>query len=157
MQDKKTLGNQVENVLASHPNARNDDDVLMAYLVRDYYFSAFDAGITPFCQNVEPSIGYGTWRQEDAKRDILYIIGLIKGLPNRESVRRWRAHIQNTEKRYLPTEEHVAVQRGWNAMDWKAALFLGNAVSAFDDADAIAAINEIDAMDAFKEQRERMF
>lgn len=43
-------------------------------------------------------------------------------LPTEDAVKRLRAKIQNEDKKFLPTNKEVAIQRGWKENEWLEAL-----------------------------------
>jgi hypothetical protein len=42
----------------------------------------------------------------------------LEKLPPQSSIKRIRCMIQNDEKKYPPTDEHVAKLRGWDTKNW---------------------------------------
>lgn len=41
---------------------------------------------------------------------------------SRDDIKRWRARIQNEEKKFVPTNKKVALQRKWKEEEWREAL-----------------------------------
>ena len=98
--DIKTLKKQVAATLEKYPQTRNSDKKLTIYLWLEFY----------------PQFVRKNDRQ-------MYIpIDYIMDLPSQDGIKRVRAHIQNTEKRLLPTSLEVALERGWLEDDWKKAM-----------------------------------
>ena len=97
LRDIKALYNQVEYCLEHFPETRNSDTTLEIKLWETFYpEDAFKDGMIMFAP------------------DVLYM------LPHGEEVSRIRRKIQNDEKRFIPTDEYVAVKRGWKAEEWRA-------------------------------------
>jgi hypothetical protein len=97
----KTLKKQVENILGNFPEARNSDKYLTITVWRTFY-RKFISNPDELCAK-------------------LYLNDIMN-LPSQDGIKRIRAHIQNTEKRFLPTDIDIAKERGWREEDWKKAL-----------------------------------
>lgn len=89
----KTLKKQVEYVLENFEQTRNSDVKLTIFIWQEFY----DVG-------------------EFIRLERLFEI------PTQEAVKRARAKIQNTERRFPPTNWEVAEQRDWQKDVWQKAL-----------------------------------
>src|SRR5690606_21326136 len=96
----KKLKYQVEFVLENEERARNDDNFLHEVLIRTFY--------RQYLVNIDGAMGVK--------------LSSFADLPNRETIKRVRAKIQNTEGRFVPTSWQVAKARQWNEDKWKQAL-----------------------------------
>lgn len=92
------LKNAIEYILKTHPSTRDSDITLMIELWKYYYPS---------------SLMTGKSGNQAVLLDKLY------DLPREDNIKRLRAHIQNVDKKYLPTNWHVAKQRKINEQEWK--------------------------------------
>lgn len=90
------LKNQIEAVLTCEPETRNSDILLLIRVWQKYY---------------------GVY-------DVIMVNDIFK-LPQENSISRLRRQIQNDEKRLLPTDEKIALERGWKADEWKRILGYG--------------------------------
>ena len=88
-----TLKNQIEQILETVTPARNSDLVLMINVWRKFY-----------------NVG------DYVKLEFMH------ELPNEASICRLRRKIQNHEKKFIPTDEKVAKDRGWKEEEWKRYL-----------------------------------
>lgn len=97
-----TLKKQVEFILEFYPETRNSDKLLTIKVWKNFY------GQFVIDKSVE-------------EYSYIYLKNIME-LPSQDGIKRVRAHIQNTEKRFLPTDIDVAKERGWREEDWKRAL-----------------------------------
>ena len=102
MRNLKLLKDQVEYALETVPATRDSDKHLTWAVWGSFY-------------GIPESI---TW-------------DIFKDLPTEDNIKRIRAHIQNTLKRYLPTTWAVAQARGWSEKAWRE--LLGYQPGLFDD------------------------
>lgn len=103
----KTLKSQVRYCLEYFPPTRNSDIRLMLEVWQQFYpekIGRIDG------KNV-------VWLQE------------LYELPREDNIKRLRAKIQNVEREFLPTEQSVAVKRGFEVDEWKRELY-GNPIGA---------------------------
>lgn len=99
--NKKLLTNQIENILASVPGSRNSDIVLTIEIWKTYYRQfIYWKGITPFVELAD-----------------------LFELPREDNIKRIRAIIQNVQRRYLPTDPGILIERAKLSKEWKE--FLG--------------------------------
>lgn len=105
----KTLVKQVQSILRDIPQARNSDITLMTELWRRYY---------PEYIFTESDI------------DCIALVNLFN-LPREDNIKRIRAKIQNEERRFLPTEPMVFVERAKLSREWKK--FLGYKINKNPD------------------------
>jgi len=94
----KTLIKQVENVLLRHPQTRNSDIDLMITIWEEYYSELID---------------------EEGK---IKLHSLFE-LPREDHIKRIRTKIQNEERRFLPTDLGILIERAKLSDEWKR--FLG--------------------------------
>lgn len=99
MQELKTLKEQVEYVLEKFDIARNSDKYLTWRVWVIFY-------------NVNKVVDFQQFMK----------------LPSEDNVKRIRAHIQNVEKRFIPTAEEIAIERGWKIDEWRKLMgyFVGD-------------------------------
>lgn len=83
---------RVIQLLTDHPHLRNNDFLLQLAYLRDH------EGL-----KIEPL----TFNRAQELSSIM------------ESIRRCRQHIQNDEKRLVPTSHKVAMKRRWNSEEWR--------------------------------------
>jgi len=93
----RTLKDKVEVILEHIPETRNNDKLLTIKLWREFFPSIIKEGVKVFLED-------------------------ILELPSQDGIKRVRAHIQNKEKRLIPTELKIAQARGWLEDEWKSAL-----------------------------------
>jgi hypothetical protein len=84
---------RVERLLHNHPDTRNNDLYLQWLYLMEY--EELDM----------PFVKYA---------DMARLSSVM------ESIRRCRQKIQNTEKKYPPTDQEIAKRRGWAEEDWRA-------------------------------------
>lgn len=87
------LYNQVLKGLEEVEDNRNSDISLMIWIWRKYY-------------NVDDSVS----------------VNQLYDLPTQENIKRYRAKIQNDEKKFLPTSWEVAKARKWKEQEWRHLL-----------------------------------
>lgn len=92
----KNLKDQVEHILEHYPESRNYDRRLTIELWKMFYPEMTPNG----CIDLED----------------------IMELPSQDGIKRLRATIQNDERRYPPTDQKIAEERGWLEDEWKKAL-----------------------------------
>jgi hypothetical protein len=51
--------------------------------------------------------------------DMRLTFSRLNELPPQSSIKRIRCMIQNDEKKYPPTDEHIAKLRGWDTKNWE--------------------------------------
>ena len=90
-----TIKNRVKEVLRAIPQTRNDDKLLVIE-----YWKRFSPTLIRMGQN----------RQGQSSEHIELVS--IHHLQSGSGIVRLRAHIQNTEHEYLPTDPEVAIRRG---------------------------------------------
>lgn len=95
----KNLKAKVEYCLQTLPESRNSDITLMIEIWRRYYSQR----VLTFSH---------------LHGDFINTVSLYH-LPRQDSIKRIRAHFQNVEKKYLPTDWKVAKQRKINESEWK--------------------------------------
>lgn len=100
----KKIKDKVEYILSKYPEARNSD----AELTKLFWGTFHKDIIIPVKVNGELVKGI-------ALRN-------LKRVVSQSTIIRWRAHIQNTRKMYIPTEWKVAKRRGIAENDWKRIL-----------------------------------
>lgn len=93
-----TLKTQIENILRDTPATRDSDITLMIEVWNRYYPHAIMTG-------------------SSGKKAVL--LDNMYDLPREDNIKRMRAHIQNVDKKYLPTTWSVAKQRKINEQEWK--------------------------------------
>lgn len=95
----RVLKEQVEYCLVKYPDTRNSDKLLTW-------------SVWMLFHGVEHSVTKEQFMQ----------------LPTEDHIRRVRAHIQNIEKLYIPTDWKVAEQRNWIQNEWRRSLgyFVGD-------------------------------
>ena len=96
------LKDQVEYTLETYPKTRDSDKLL----TWDIWITFYDATM---------------YINKDQ----------FMNLPSEDNIKRIRAHIQNTLKRYLPMTWAVAEARGWSEKAWRE--LLGYQPGLFDD------------------------
>lgn len=105
---KQTLKNQVEFILTTIPATRNSDITLTIELWKYYYKASI------------------------LERNGEYYIGLkqLFDLPREDNIKRIRAQIQNEDRRLLPTDLNILIERARASKEWKDflgyATFMGN-------------------------------
>lgn len=92
-----SLRNQVEKILELYPETRNSDIFLTVAIWKKYYSDKVHQGFQD--------------------RDFVYLRDLLN-LPREDNVKRIRAHIQNVQHRFLPTDIKVFRQRKINEIWW---------------------------------------
>lgn len=96
----KTLKKKVEYILTTEPETRNSDITLTIKLWKHYYPDYLIESKGKFYINVESLF-------EIARED---------------HIKRYRAEIQNVEKRYLPTDMKILIQRAKLSIEWQKEL-----------------------------------
>jgi len=99
--DIKTLKQQIEYVLENQPETRNSDKLLTISIWRIFHKDLL-------CH-------------VDRVGETVPIYNILD-LPSESSVTRIRAMVQNRDKRFLPTDIDIAIERGWRESDWKIAM-----------------------------------
>lgn len=97
--DLKKIKVQVEEVLERNPKARNSDKELAILVWKTFYpnlVQVRDGG------------------------SMIFLADLYE-LPSYDTISRWRRKFQE-ENRFPPTDEKIAIERGWKTDDWLAAL-----------------------------------
>lgn len=97
----KSLKRQVEYILMTIPETRNDDITLMIELWKKFYPNHIKRGY-------QGTIGI--W------------LSSLYDLPREDGIKRVRADWQNTKHKYLPTRLAVAIARGVTEDEWRVSM-----------------------------------
>lgn len=100
---KKTLKKQVEYILTTNPDTRNSDITLTIELWKYYYPQSI------------------IW--SDKTQAYYVALNKLFDLPREDNVKRIRAEIQNVERRLLPTDLNIMIERARMSKEWRE--FLG--------------------------------
>jgi len=76
----------------------------------------------PETRNCDISLSIQVWRKFYGFRGLVIRADDLYIWPSQASIQRWRATIQNEDKKYLPTVWAVAKRRKMNEREWKEAL-----------------------------------
>lgn len=105
---KNELYTKVETVLEADPQSRDDDVRLWIMVARKFYSQyIFKRTIS---EVIPPSV-------LEVSRQSIFLRDILK-LPKQYDVQRYRTHIQNVEKRFLPTKIEVVKARRMNEQVW---------------------------------------
>lgn len=96
---KKLIYKQIVTILINYPESRNNDLLLTKLIWKTFY-----SGRMKQSQDGETYV----------RLDDIFI------LPREDSIKRIRCMIQNTERRYLPTDKKVLKERITKSSEWKA-------------------------------------
>jgi len=94
------LYDQILWVLKNYTDSRNSDFILRWKLWEAFYPHLIH----------QDGLRWFVYKEDEAR------------LPNQDDIKRIRAHIQNDEKLYPPTDWAVAKQRKWLEQEWRAAM-----------------------------------
>ena len=97
----KTLRGQVEHILETIPETRNDDIRLTLEIWKAFY--------------------PGFIKRDENNYSIIRLADIWE-MPREDNVKRVRAQIQNEERRFLPTSPEVLKKRGMLTEEWRKAL-----------------------------------
>lgn len=104
---KNELYSKVETVLEADPESR-DDDVRLWIMVARTFYPQYKMKVSM----IDPVDG-----TEHAGVECIKFRDILK-LPKQYDVQRYRTHIQNVEKRFLPTKIEVVKARRMNEQVW---------------------------------------
>lgn len=96
--NKQTLTQQIEFILSTTPESRNSDITLTMELWQHYYKDLFI-----YSKSGKPFVA----------------LERLFDLPREDNIKRIRAKIQNEERRYLPTNVEVLIERAKLSKEWK--------------------------------------
>ena len=91
-----TMEKKVEKILYWYPDTRNSDALLTKLIWEKYYRCTYPLSEERFLE--------------------------LMRIASQETIKRFRAYIQNTKKKYPPTIWKVARWRGWKEKEWKIVL-----------------------------------
>ena len=97
----KRLKEQDAFILETLPETRDDDILLWLQLIRKYY-------------------SHMTFKDNEEKQCVM--LRKILDMPKQYDVQRYRTHIQNVEKKFLPTKESVVRARRQNVEVWRLVM-----------------------------------
>lgn len=100
IEELKTLKEQVVYILEHYRESRNSDTLLTRLIWEKFH-------------NHQLRLIDGEYYAP---------VSYLGMLPREDHVKRIRAHVQNVEKRYIPTSWEVAKQRQWLEEEWHAFL-----------------------------------
>lgn len=103
---KNNLKQMVETILKDYPKTR-DDDITLTQAIWWKYFKDLLIEKTNEINN---------------KKEFWINISNIRELPREDHIKRYRAQIQNDDRRFLPTNLEIAKKRRWSEMQWRLSI-----------------------------------
>jgi protein-arginine kinase len=101
-----TLQDEVEQCLEKYPETRNSDIELTIRIWREFHEDEFREILS---KNID--------------KDVLdRFKAVMMELPREDNVKRYRAEIQNVQKRLVPTDEKIAIKRKFKVEEWQKLL-----------------------------------